>query len=241
MLLIREMDALTKGPSQKVLEAAFRILQPVKNVLQKIQSLYPLSPEALQLLTSGMEQVNLPKGYHLFKEGRTGSQVYLLERGIARAFSVRDNKEITFWFGAEGDIIFSYNSYIDNKPGYETVELLEDSILYVIAHEKLQQLFTTNIGIANWGRKPAEFELIKTERNFIVQQSLPPPFATSKMLEQNPQLIRRVQLGYIASFLGITQVTLSRIRAGQTGSRYSSFIALLASFSEPAGALPAML
>lgn len=213
----------------------------MNNVLKKIQSLYPLSAEALELLLSHLEQVSLPKGYHLFREGRTGTQLYIIERGIARAFSVRDNKEITFWFGTEGDIAISYYSYVANKPGYETVELLEDSILYTISQENLQQLFSTNIEIANWGRKLAEYELIRTERDFMIQQSLPAAVRYQQLLEQNPQLIRRVQLGYIASYLGITQVTLSRIRAGQTGSRYSSFIALLASFSEPASALPATL
>ncbi|QEC45951.1 CRP-like cAMP-binding protein [Pseudobacter ginsenosidimutans] len=213
----------------------------LKNVLHKIQSVYPLSADAMHLFISHLEQVNLPKGHQLFKEGRTGSQLYLIERGIARAFSVRDNKELTFWFGLEGDVAMSYYSYIANKPGYETVELLEDSVLYSISLDNLQELFTTNIEIANWGRKLAEFELVRTEQTFMTQQSLPAAVRYQLLLEQNPQLIRRVQLGYIASYLGVTQVTLSRIRAGQTGSRYSSFIALLASFSEPAGASLTML
>lgn len=209
--------------------------------MKKIQSLYPLSEEAIQLLTSHFELVEFPKGYHLFKEGRKGSHVYFIERGIARAYSRPENREMTYWFGTEGDIALSYYSYVADKPGYESVELLEDSILYSISHDDLQTLFSTNIEIANWGRKFAEYELIRTEKNFMTQQSLPAAVRYQLLLEQNPQLLRRVQLGYIASYLGVTQVTLSRIRAGQTGTRYSSFIALLASFSEPAGALPAML
>ncbi len=121
------------------------------------------------------------------------------------------------------------------------MELLEDSVLFSISLHKLQELFSTNIEIANWGRKLAEFELVRTEQTFIDAAKPPAAVRYQLLLENNPQLIRRVQLGYIASYLGVTQVTLSRIRAGQTGSRYSSFIALLASFSEPAGALPAML
>ena len=190
----------------------------LRNVLQKIQSLYPLSPEALQLLVSHLEPISLPKGHQLFKEGRTGTQLYLIEQGIARAFSVRENKEITYWFGSEGDVAMSYYSYYANKPGYETVELLEDSMLYSISQENLQTLYSTNIEIANWGRKLAEFELIRTEQIFMTRQSLPAATRYQQLLEQNPQLIRRVQLGYIASYLGVTQVTLSRIRAGNTGS-----------------------
>jgi len=100
----------------------------------------------------------------LFKEGRTGSQLYLIEKGIARAYSVRGNKELTYWFGTEGDVAISYYSYISNKPGYETIELLEDSVLYSISLENLHALYSTNIEIANWGRKLAEIELIRTEQ-----------------------------------------------------------------------------
>jgi len=75
----------------------------------------------------------------------------------------------------------------------------------------------------------------------MTQQSMPAATRYQQLLEHNPQLIRRVQLGYIASYLGVTQVTLSRIRAGNTSNRSSSIIALLASFSEPASALTAML
>lgn len=161
---------------------------------------------------------------------------------MARAYSVRDNKEITYWFGAEGDVAISYFSYVANKPGYETVELLEDAVLYSISQEKLQELYSTNIEISNWGRKLAEYELIRTEQAFVVQQSLPAAIRYQQLLDQNPHLIRRVQLGYIASYLGVTQVTLSRIRAGnKMASMSSSLIALPASFSEPASALPAML
>ncbi|NML21150.1 Crp/Fnr family transcriptional regulator [Pseudoflavitalea sp. G-6-1-2] len=214
----------------------------MRNTLHKIQSLYPLSSEAFELFISHLEQVNLPKGHQLFREGRTGSQLYFIEKGMARAFSVRDNKEITYWFGAEGDVAISYFSYVANKPGYETVELLEDSVLYSISQENLQELYSTNIEISNWGRKLAEYELIRTEQAFVVQQSLPAATRYQQLLDQNPHLIRRVQLGYIASYLGVTQVTLSRIRAGnKIASMNSSIIALLASFSEPASALPAML
>ncbi|MBO9634151.1 MAG: Crp/Fnr family transcriptional regulator [Chitinophagaceae bacterium] len=202
---------------------------------------YPLSAEAMALLTARLLPVELPKGHHLFREGRKGTHVYFIERGIARAYSRPDNKEMTYWFGTEGDVAMSYYSYVANRPGYESVELLEDSLLYSISHEELQVLYSTHIEIANWGRKFAEYELIRTEKNFMTQQSLPAAVRYQLLLEQNPQLLRRVQLGYIASYLGVTQVTLSRIRAGQTGTRYSSFIALLASFSEPASALPAML
>lgn len=185
----------------------------MENVFQKIRSLYPLSESGEQAIVNALERSGHKKGEVLFREGRVGFKVYFIERGIARAYSNRDDKEITFWFGSEGDMVMSYNSYVSGEPGYETIELLEDSILYSIGHDTLQQLFETDITIANWGRKLAEKELIKTETCFVSQQCVPAAERYKNLLNTNPQLIQRVQLGYIASFLGVSQVTLSRIRA----------------------------
>ncbi len=184
----------------------------METVIQAISRIYPLPEDSLQAILSLLERVEYKKGHQLFKEGRLGHQLYFIEQGIARAFSNRDDKEITFWFGTEGDVVMSYNSYVSGKPGYETIELLEDSVLYSISQEALQQLFTTNIAIANWGRKLAELELVKTETCFVSQQCLPATERYRNLLETNPQLVLRVPLGHIASYLGVSQVTLSRIR-----------------------------
>ena len=79
--------------------------------------------------------------------------------------------------------------------------------------QSLHELFGKDIHIANWGREFAEQELLKTEERFIGRQ-----FKTSleryrDLMNHTPDLLQRVQLGYIASYLGITQVSLSRIRA----------------------------
>jgi len=177
-----------------------------------IQAIYPLSEDALQTMVAQWEQVVLKKGTVLFYEGKTASDIYLIERGIARAFCYKEDKELTFWFGKEGDFVLSYNGYIYNKPGYESIELLEDSVLHTIGHEELHALYQQNSEIANWGRKLAERELVRTEERFINQLLQTATEKYQALLQHSPELLQRVPLGYIASFLGVTQVTLSRIR-----------------------------
>ena len=75
-----------------------------------------------------------------------------------------------------------------NQPGYEYVELLEDCELYAIRIDELNQIYETNIEIANWGRY-------------------------EQLLREQPDVIHRAQLGYIASFLGMTPQHLSRLRS----------------------------
>ncbi len=90
---------------------------------------------------------------------------------------------------------------------------MEDSVLYRIANSTLQELYLHYIGLSNWGRKLAELELIKTEERLINRQFKTAAERYHELISNAPSLIKRVQLGHIASYLGITQVTLSRIRA----------------------------
>lgn len=155
-----------------------------------------------------------PKGHILLRADRIEKHLFFIKTGIARAYSRTASHEITFWFGREGDAILSMRSYVQGQKGYEDIELLEASMLYKIEIAQLQSLYAQDLHIANWGRKLAELELVKTEERLISRQFRTATERYQELLSQNPDLIQRVPLGHIASYLGITQVSLSRIRAG---------------------------
>jgi CRP-like cAMP-binding protein len=187
---------------------------PELHVLHDIlNGVHPLPGKALETLAVACSPVHKNKGEMLFRAERLESRIYFIEKGIVRAFCDQAAHEVTFWFGREGDVVLSYNSYIHNRPGYEYVELLEDARLFQLSCDTLQTLFTRDIDIANWGRKMAEKELVKTEERLISRQFKTAAERYSELLQQSPELLQRVQLGHIASYLGINQVTLSRIRA----------------------------
>lgn len=187
--------------------------RPLQNILNKIKSIYPLNAKQLDQLLGIMQRVVMPKGSLIIRADRTEKSIFFIEKGIARAFCEGPETQITFWFGMEGDLILSYNSYINARPGYESVELLENSVLYEIRTEALEALFQEHTAFANWGRKLAELELIKSEECFIGRLFKTASERYRELLRDNPVLVQRIQLGYIASYLGVTQVTLSRIRA----------------------------
>lgn len=118
-------------------------------------------------LAGCLTEVTYPKGFHLLKAGKTETNIFFLEKGIARAYISVKEKDITFWIGQEGAAIVSLKSYVDHLPGYETVELMEDSVLHVLRREDLNKLFEEDIHIANWGRKFAESEFLRTEERLI--------------------------------------------------------------------------
>ncbi|KFC22650.1 Crp/Fnr family transcriptional regulator [Epilithonimonas lactis] len=180
---------------------------------QILDDIYPIPDSSKSLVKKDISLIKYPKGQIIINADKIESNVYFIKQGIARAFSNDSQNEITFWFGKEGSTVLSMMSYISNGKGYEDIELLEDSELYQIKSSDLQDLFIKDIHLANWGRKFAEKELAKTEQLFISRQTKTATERYIELLEKTPHLIQRVQLRYIASYLGITQVSLSRIRA----------------------------
>lgn len=145
---------------------------------------------------------------------RQGGEEHLfIKEGIVRAYTSVDGKEITFWFGKEGATLVSMKGYVNDEPGYETMELMEDSVLYVLERKKLKVLFSEDLHIANWGRRYAEMELLATEERLISMLSAIASERYKELLEKEPDLLQRLPLGSIATYLGITQASLSRIRA----------------------------
>ncbi|MBB6237344.1 CRP-like cAMP-binding protein [Pedobacter sp. AK013] len=183
------------------------------SLLKNIEIFKPLSNEALERLAAVSKLVEHQKGTILLYADKIEPYFYILESGIARAYSDGENQQITFWFGQSGAVLFSFNSYINNCPGYENVELLENSRLVQIRLTDLFSLYSQHLEIANWGRKIAEQELIATERRLIDRAFKGAAERYRDFVNQSPELIKRVALKHIASYLGVTQVTLSRIRA----------------------------
>lgn len=180
---------------------------------QILDEIYPLPEDSKQLLKEYITEVKYPKGHILMRAEKIEPNFYFIKKGIVRAYASPAENEVTFWFGKEGDSIVSMRSYVDGKIGYENIELLEDCELYLLKNIELQRLFKSDVHIANYGRKFAERELVKTEERLISRLFQTATVRYQTLLKNNPDLLQRAPLGHIASYLGITQVSLSRIRA----------------------------
>lgn len=123
------------------------------------------------------------------------------------------NGEITTSFSCEGGIVFSMDELYYNKMSEEFVETLEDVVAYKIALSDLIRLFQTNIELANWGRIIHQNEYRRLHRSHKDRLTLSAKERYEEFMQQFPQICQRVQLGYIASYLGITLPTLSRLRS----------------------------
>ncbi|MDH6308931.1 CRP-like cAMP-binding protein [Dysgonomonas sp. PFB1-18] len=182
----------------------------IEIILDKI---YELPTTSRRSIIDAVTELEYTKGYRLLNADKVERNIYFIKKGIVRAYTNSPDGEVTFWFGKEGDTIVSMKSYVNNQKGYENIELLEDCVLYKLNASALNDLFINDVYIANWGRKFAEQELLKTEERLIERQFKTASERYIELIKSNPELLQRVQLSYIASYLGITQVSLSRIRA----------------------------
>ena len=178
-----------------------------------LTGIYPLPKESIEKIESLADKIYVDRNKEIISADRVCHDVFFVAKGIVRAFYYGKGREITFWIGAEGSVAVSMQSYINGRAGYETIETLEDCILFRLDGSVLQSLYTTDIHIANWGRKFAEKEILKTEKNLIPQLFTTGKERYENLLKEQPELLNRISLENIASYIGITPVSLSRIRS----------------------------
>ncbi|WP_316817549.1 Crp/Fnr family transcriptional regulator [Pedobacter nyackensis] len=181
-------------------------------ISQLLNEIYPLPPASITEICKYIKEVSYEKGDIILRADKVETKTFFIKKGIVRAFATPVENDITFWFGEEGETILSMRSYVEHKKGYENVELLENCDLYELDNGHLQELFNKDIHIANWGRKLAETELLKIEKRLISRELQSAKQRYDELMNNRASLLQRVPLKFIASYLGITQVSLSRIR-----------------------------
>lgn len=185
----------------------------MKNIINKIRQVYPVSDEALQALQDNMQLRQYPKGTYIVQSGVTDRQIYFIEEGVTRSVFHHDGEDTTTWFSQEGDITFGMDSLYYNQPSVESIETLSDCKIYVMDIDKLNALYEKYIDIANWGRILHQNVNKELSHIFVERLQLSPKERYDRFNQCHPGLVNRVKLKYIAAFLGISIYTLSRVRA----------------------------
>jgi CRP-like cAMP-binding protein len=185
----------------------------LEHLINHIKNYYPLSEEAQYALEDCFEKIILGKNDYLLNEGKICRHLYFLEKGVLRGFYNLEEKEITHWFGFENDFVTSFHSFITGAPSVENIQLLEHCVLWRIAKEKLTGLFDHYHEIERLVRIVNEKYYIRLEERYVNAQFKTAAERYENLLQQSPHIIERISLGHIASYLGISQETLSRIRS----------------------------
>ncbi|MBI1767623.1 MAG: Crp/Fnr family transcriptional regulator [Bacteroidetes bacterium] len=182
-------------------------------LIQSISKIHPLSQALIDRLSNVTRQVSFPKKTTLLTQGNICDKVYFIEKGLARAFYLKEGQEVTSWLMQENDFIFSVNSFYGQKPSYENIELLEDSILTSLGYHELQSIYRDFLEFNIIGRVLTEYYYtLSEERTFSLRLQTTKDRYES-LLKMQPEIFNRVPLKYIASYLGMSAETFSRLRA----------------------------
>lgn len=182
------------------------------NVLRIINGYYPLSADTEKLLRESVTRIVVPPRTLLIRSDCRNGYAYFIERGITRSFWLIDGEEVTTSFAYEGYVVFSMDELYYDQESEEFVETIEECEVYRIAIPLLRHLFETNLEICNWCRIIHQNEYRRLHRIHKEILTLPASDRYEAFRNHFPDVCKRVNLGFIASYLGMTQPTLSRIR-----------------------------
>jgi CRP-like cAMP-binding protein len=172
-----------------------------------------LSKEAEQAIAEISSIVTIKKNKDLQPIGHTCKTIYFIKKGIARIYYFKDGIDITESFFFENSIIARIESLFTGKPSRKAIQILDDAEIIAINANKLFKLYDVFPEIERLFRKIFEAGYVETINRIEGMQFHTAEERYNALLGQAPNVLIQVPLKYVASYLGITQVSLSRIRA----------------------------
>lgn len=168
------------------------------------------------LFCSYLEFVSLKKKAYFSEAGKVCNHFGFINKGSVRYFHMtNDGTDITGYFSFENEFMSSYKSFLTRQPSLNYIQTLEDTELILMSHKSLQEMLASKeLGhkMERFGRLIAEYYLCCYEDRVTAFITQSPEERYLKLLETGRDILRRMPQHYIANFLGITPVSLSRIR-----------------------------
>ncbi|WP_192349985.1 Crp/Fnr family transcriptional regulator [Algoriphagus sp. Y33] len=154
----------------------------------------------------------IPAKTTLLQEGQVSKTAYFIEKGCLRLSFNNNGKDITFQFFFEGEIVSSIESFRGNQPSLFSLESIEPSVVRSVSKIDMESIFVTSPEIKSAIEEQTFQRLIFYQKLFLSRIKDNPEKRYNELLTEYPQILQRVPQHYIASYLGITPVSLSRIR-----------------------------
>ena len=185
----------------------------MESLRKAITYISPLSDESMAAFSAAWKPWSTRKDFYLLKENTVSDYFYFIEKGVARIYYYKNGKEITEWIALDGQFFLSITSFFQRAPSHLTIQTIEPSQVYGIHHDDLMMLSGKYHDVERLLRKMVTYSLILSQERMDSIQFESAQQRYERLLKTSPQIVQRVPLTYIASFLGITLETLSRIRS----------------------------
>ena len=192
-------------------------------MFDRFKNKFPLDEKKWNYYVSCFKRVVVPAKTVLLKEGEISKKFFLIEKGCIRACFNNNGKDITFQFFFENSTVASIESFRKKFPSPVAIETIESSVLWWIHKKDADRI------IAEISEMPAlrdQFINVLFERTFDYMKHFfsfikdSPAQRYQNLMKEKPEIIRRIPQHYIASYLGVSSVHLSRIKNKLAGKKH---------------------
>jgi len=170
------------------------------------------TPSAYESALPYLSSKEIKAGDFLLEQGRVSRHIAFIEKGLLRLFYLNEGKEVTNCFCRENTITCSYKSLITQQESEMAIQAIEDSSLIVLSYDSVQKLLEKDFFWQSVGRLAAENEYIISESHNRFLKDLSATDRYLEVLNNDEEILQRVPLNYLASYLQVAPETLSRIR-----------------------------
>jgi CRP-like cAMP-binding protein len=178
-----------------------------------IQGSLGVAEKDLAAIASSFTPLHVPKGTHVVRSGHVCGRLAFVESGVLREYVEAGGKEVTKWICTEGYFVVDLASFLFRQPGRWSIEALADTELHVIEHGRYLRLGQV---VPDWAELEKRFIarcFTSLEDRVVMHLAMSAAERYDLFFAQHRDLINRVPLHYLASLLGMTPETFSRLRA----------------------------
>ena len=181
--------------------------------LQFCNQFSPLEKDATDELFQNLNTKTFQKGEHLLKEKKVCKQLFFINEGLTKLFFVNDDKEFIMRFFSENVLFTAFESYLTQAPSKYSIIALEPTTVTLISQKEMETLCKKYHGMETFFRKLVSIATVKMTKRISEMLEENATTSYNQFVRENSQIHKRISLGDLASYLGITQQSLSRIRA----------------------------
>lgn len=184
----------------------------MERIYKYYKETYEISDEDWDFFSAKLRKETFSKKTNILLNGEIEKNLSFVDKGIVRFFIPRNDLDLTFGFVFPDSFVCAYDSFLTQTPSIYSVQTLTDTILWRLSYDDLQTVYDkTQIGNII-GRKTSENLFLKKAERELSLLNETPEERYLKIFRTRPELIEKIPLKYIASYIGITPQALSRIR-----------------------------
>lgn len=174
-------------------------------------------PSIRELLSREAQSFEFKRDQLIVEAGKMCNHLYLIESGMTRNFYYDPKgNDITHWFSGQGALVTSPPSFFKREPSPFRIEAIVDTQARALTHDQLERAYQTIPQLERFVKEVVIETMITLGRKIIDLQTKSAEERYNDLLETHPNIFQKAKLGHIAGYLGITQQSLSRIRAGKS-------------------------